>query len=65
MWNSGLSGLQAAGTDVVDLPLVAGHDHLLAVLCTCGNGPGDGELLDLATCTFAPAGAADADAGGP
>jgi hypothetical protein len=60
-----LLGLPAEGKDTLELPVLADHIHFVGVLCNCANGPGDGELLDLPTCTFAPADASDADAGQP
>jgi hypothetical protein len=55
-----LTGLPAAASATFDVPVLEGHTQLAAVLCTCANQPGDGELIDLATCTFANA---DTDAG--
>jgi hypothetical protein len=62
--SGGVAGLPA-GVEAIEVPVLAGHDHLAGFACTCANGPGDGELLDLAACTFAPGEAADADAGQP
>jgi hypothetical protein len=56
-----LLGLPADGEDLtLEMPILAGHRHFVAAVCTCANGPADGELVDLATCTFAPAGGSDA-----
>jgi hypothetical protein len=51
-----------AGANALELPVLAGHLQGIGLHCTCMPGPGDGELIDLRRCTFAPADD-DADAG--
>jgi hypothetical protein len=53
-----------SGTNELELPVLAGHLQGISLHCTCMPGPGDGELIDLRSCTFAPADD-DADAGQP
>jgi hypothetical protein len=53
-----------AGANALELPVLAGHLQSAIVHCTCMPEPGDGELIDLPSCTFAPADD-DADAGQP
>jgi hypothetical protein len=58
-------GLPAATDGSLELPVLAGHDHVAAVECLCSGDSATDELLDLGTCSFASRAAADADAGAP
>jgi hypothetical protein len=49
------------GQDAIEILVLPGHVSTAVVDCFCAPGPGDGELLDLGTCTFEPL-AADAGA---
>jgi hypothetical protein len=55
-----MAGLSTAELDTIEVPVLAGHSGIAAVDALCGARRWEQGVADLATCTLAPPGDAEA-----